>query len=83
MNIEQPTVAPSVPSLDDMEFCHICVPGSLEEVFCGEKDFELGAISCGGLYDGEAICASCGNPTCPRCAVLSDLEDRLEDDDGT
>jgi hypothetical protein len=80
MSIEQtPRVAPSKPSLDDMEFCHICVDETLVEVYCGDEGAK-GTAPCQGAYEGEAICPSCGHPTCPRCAVLSDLEDRLEND---
>lgn len=68
------TLASQVPAwLADMSFCHID-DGSGVGSLCGEDG---GPPTCEGYYDGEAICPSCGCPTCPRCAQLSALEDAL------
>lgn len=66
--------------LADMEFCHILVDDDSVH-FCG-RPVEEGDLPppCGYDYDGEAICPSCGLPTCPRCAQLSALEDQIEGD---
>jgi hypothetical protein len=56
------------------EFCHI-VDASGTTYYCG-KPHKRG-VTC-KKYEGEAICPTCGRPTCPTCAVRSDLAVRLE-----
>lgn len=56
-------------------FCHI-VDGSGEKAYCGYID--TGPLTC-KPYNGEAICPSCGLPTCPTCAVMASLNERLEE----
>lgn len=78
---QQPVVAPSVPSIEDMVFCHLVPPWDETtgmRALCGATpgDFQE-SVTCDGTYAGEAICPGCGHPTCPRCAVLSDIEERL------
>ncbi len=60
---------------DDWQYCHI-VDGSGEKAYCGR--LQLGNLTC-KPYNGEAICPSCGLPTCPTCAVMSSLNERLEE----
>lgn len=62
---------------DDGKYCHI-VDGSGEKAYCGR--IQLGELTCAS-YKGEAICPSCGLPTCPTCAVMSSLNERLEETD--
>lgn len=62
--------------LADMEFCHVGDEG--EPALCGHDDGIGNSNTCGDEYEGEAICPTCGRPTCPRCAQLSDLEGRLD-----
>lgn len=62
-----------VPRSDDLEFCHVLLDDESAHM-CGRPYF--GEPLCPD-FDGEAICPGCGLPTCPRCAVLDDLEDRL------
>ena len=59
-----------------MKFCHL-VNGNEEVAICGHRCKEPG--SC-GIWLGEAFCDQCGQPLCPRCVQLSELEDRLQDD---
>lgn len=61
----------------DMDFCHVSNWGS-DETLCGDG---RGAMipSCPGEYAGEAVCDSCGNPTCPRCAQLAEMEWKLDE----
>lgn len=59
---------------DDGEYCHI-VDDSGQKAFCGRK--QVGDLTC-KPYNGEAICPSCGLPTCPTCAVRQSLSERLE-----
>lgn len=56
-------------------FCHID-DGSDIRFFCGKLN-EHGRYTC-KPYNGEAICPSCGKPTCPTCAVRGELDERLE-----
>lgn len=73
-------VAETVPSwFADMDFCHVFAPDDpMERLYCGAAN--MGETpACEGEYDGEAICSSCGLPTCPRCAQLSALEDALDE----
>lgn len=58
---------------EDDEFCHIIDQAG--KFYCGRK--RTGPLTC-DIYRGEAICPSCGRPTCPTCAVQSDLNARLE-----
>ena len=60
---------------DDGKYCHI-VDGSGEKAYCGRK--QVGDLTC-KPYNGEAICPSCGLATCPDCAVMSSLNERLEE----
>jgi hypothetical protein len=55
-----------------MEFCHV-MPEKGNIAFCGEA---CGPETppCPIPYDGEALCPSCGCPTCPRCAQLEALD---------
>lgn len=65
----------SVPAwIHGMTFCHIGPEGD-ERCLCGHVSSDE---FCPSYYNGEAICPSCGNPTCPRCAQLDDLESRAE-----
>ena len=57
------------------EFCHI-VDQSLRRYYCGRPCHDRG-MKC-KVYEGEAICPSCGKPTCPICATQSSLNARLE-----
>lgn len=63
--------------LAEMEFCHIICDDDTDEVYCGQS---CTSENCSSFYDGEAICDSCGCPTCPVCALMADLEDRFYDD---
>lgn len=58
----------------DQEYCHISVSNGDETTFCGLRF--PGGPSC-SAYDGRVICADCGLPCCPLCAVQADLEQRL------
>lgn len=70
------TVPKTIPSwLADMEFCHVTPPDS-EKPYCG---WTVITGVCPGGYKGEAICTSCGYPTCPRCAQLEALDMVLEE----
>lgn len=60
---------------DDGKYCHI-VDGSGEKAYCGRT--QLGDLTC-KPYAGEAICPSCGLPTCPTCAIRQSLSERLEE----
>jgi hypothetical protein len=60
--------------LNSMELCHIG-PATSDLSYCGAPWGSPGEC---GWYRGEAICPSCGNPTCPRCAQLSALEDAIQ-----
>lgn len=73
---EQTTEVPSW--FEDMEFCHITEPNS-GNTFCGAGG-ENGFDWCEGEYTGEAICTSCGCPTCPRCAQIAALEEAVDPD---
>lgn len=59
---------------DDGKYCHIVDDSGLV-AYCGVK--QVGDLTC-RPYNGEAICPSCGLPTCPDCAVMQSLSDRLE-----
>lgn len=60
---------------DDGKYCHI-VDGSKEKAYCGRT--QLGELTC-KPYNGEAICPTCGLPTCPTCAVMCSLDERLDE----
>ena len=75
--VEDPVATPIPPWLSEVTFCHILLDDD-SGYYCGAPGWENGP-TCED-YDGEAICPSCGNPTCPCCAQLSDLEERLDDD---
>lgn len=60
------------------EFCHID-DGSGIRFYCGQLN-EDGGHTCPN-YNGEAICPGCGLATCPTCAVMADLNDRLGEED--
>lgn len=64
----------SVETTDDGKYCHIVVDG--EKAYCGRT--LLGDLTC-EPYKGEAICPSCGFATCPTCAVMSSLNERLDE----
>lgn len=70
-----PDVREEEETTDDGQYCHI-VDASMERAFCGKK--QVGDVTC-KPYNGEAICPSCGLPTCPTCAVRHSLSERLED----
>lgn len=57
------------------ELCHV-TPRGEEIAYCGYDTSHLEGWCAD--YGGEAICPSCGYPTCPRCAQLSALADSLE-----
>lgn len=61
--------------IKDMEFCHI---RTIDQTawLCGPPTTGDKGPTCID-YDGEAICPTCGNPTCPRCAQLEALEVEL------
>ena len=69
-------VTPDAPEKDS--YCHI-LDGSGVRFYCG-KPHPSGRYDC-KLYEGESLCPSCGQVTCPTCAVMSSLDDRLEDPD--
>lgn len=54
------------------ELCHVCAADGTEIAFCGYDTSHIEGWCAD--YDGEAICPSCGCPTCPRCAQLSVME---------
>jgi len=58
-------------------FCHI-ESGDGRTHYCGKP--MSGETTC-KMYQGEAICPTCGLPTCPTCAVMSSLADRLIEGD--
>lgn len=58
------------------KFCHIL--DAEDNPYCGFSGVRNGEVSC-APYNGEALCPTCGHPTCPSCAVMSSLNDRLED----
>jgi hypothetical protein len=58
----------SLPPSDSDKFCHIDC-GDHRTAYCGHVH---GRITC-KPYNGEAICPTCGLPTCPTCAVMSGL----------
>lgn len=60
---------------DDGKYCHI-VDGSGLTAYCGRK--QHGELTC-KPYNGEAICLTCGLPTCPDCAVMASLNERLDE----
>jgi hypothetical protein len=60
---------------DDGKYCHIVDSSGLQS-YCGRT--QLGDLTC-KPYNGEAICPSCGLATCPECAVLCSLNERLEE----
>lgn len=55
------------------KFCHI-ESGDGRTYYCGRR--ATGETTC-QMYDGEAVCPTCGLPTCPQCAVMSSLNERL------
>jgi hypothetical protein len=57
-------------------FCHI-ISGDGRTYYCGQR--ASGETTC-QMYDGEAVCPSCGLATCPTCAVMSSLNERLVDE---
>lgn len=59
---------------EDDGYCHIVDADGLT-YYCGKP--RVGEVAC-KTYEGEAICPTCGLPTCPTCAVRSDLAVRLE-----
>jgi hypothetical protein len=63
--------------MTEMGFCHIYSYDDEITALCGFSDGP-GQITC-KVYDGEAICPTCGNPTCPRCAQLEAIEYVLEE----
>lgn len=58
------------------EFCHI-ESGDGRTFYCGKP--ATGETTC-KMYNGEAVCPSCGLATCPSCAVMSSLNERLNED---
>lgn len=57
-------------------YCHIRC-GDSSTAYCGH---DLGNADTCGLYQGEAICPTCGLPTCSACAVQSSLHERMFDE---
>jgi hypothetical protein len=62
------------PAGDDL--CHI-ESGDGRTYYCGRT--ATGETTC-RMYNGEAVCPSCGLATCPSCAVMSSLNERLVDE---
>lgn len=62
-------------TIDADSVCHID-DGSGMKALCGCPTPE--GLTC-PLYSGEALCPGCGLATCPKCIVLSDLENRVAD----
>jgi hypothetical protein len=64
--------------MSEIELCHI-VANDEPQTFCGLDcgDGNGGGLTPCGYYEGQAICPGCGRPTCPRCAQLASLADRL------
>jgi len=60
-----------------MKFCHI-IRDETGTSYCGDNQDRPTCPP----WEGEAICPHCGAVTCPRCAQLADLEDRLLTDKG-
>lgn len=71
-NTERETAPPK-----DDGFCHID-DGSAIHYYCGGSNPTPGQFTC-PPYKGEAICPGCGRPTCPQCAVMADLANRIEE----
>jgi hypothetical protein len=63
-------------SIPDNKLCHIVLYGGTGKCYCGYNSTEE---EHGPEYGGEAICPSCGRPTCPRCAQMAQLEEVLID----
>ena len=61
------------PAGDDL--CHI-ESGDGKTYYCGKP--AAGETTC-QVFNGEAICPTCGLATCPSCAVMSKLNEQLED----
>lgn len=78
MTIQLPETTQVPPWIDGMKFCHIGAtnPQPGDRPLCGAP-YVTADGSCGD-YEGEAICPTCGNPTCPRCAQLEAFEQELE-----
>lgn len=57
------------------EFCHIL--DAEDKPYCGWAGKNSDEVTC-QPYKGEAICPSCGFATCPTCAVMASLNERLE-----
>lgn len=73
------TQADAVPKwMEEIDFCHID-DGSGKRTYCDAWDVGVDEW-CDGEYDGEAVCPSCGSPTCPRCAQLEAIECSLYSD---
>ncbi len=81
VTIPEPTIISDVTTDDDIppagdEFCHI-ESGDGRTYYCGQR--ARGETTC-QMYNGEAVCPTCGLPTCPQCAVMSSLNERLVDE---
>jgi len=75
LRIEEVTHERAFASNDGRDsFCHI-LDGSGTRFYCG-RAHPTGRCSC-GEYLGEGICPVCGQVTCPQCAVLADLDERI------
>jgi uncharacterized CHY-type Zn-finger protein len=66
-----------IPSwLAEMEFCHLSSDEYASAALCGHVNR---SATPHGEYRGEAICAVCGRPNCPRCTQLAAIEDALDE----
>lgn len=63
-------------SFSEEDFCHILV-GNDREAYCGYLH-NPAQTRCDD-YKGEAICSTCGLPTCPICSTMEELELNLLD----
>lgn len=58
------------------EYCHID-DGSGIRFYCGKLNEDFGHTC--KPYNGEAICPSCGLATCSTCALMANLNEKLEE----
>lgn len=75
LDIDLGSIDEEAPPPADDEFCHISMSSGI--TYCGKRLSGVG-VTC-KLYEGEAICPTCGKVTCPDCAVRSSLNERLQD----
>lgn len=78
VTIPEPVIIGDVADNEDVppagdDFCHI-ESGDGKTYYCGRR--ASGETTC-QTYNGEAVCPTCGLATCPQCAVMSNLNERL------